>query len=140
MQEVLKKLLESLGRDATETDEEQKMGIRIMKSLIKRLHQDSIPDWLFCEEWEDALIPVRIPKGMSDQLKQMDEARTEITDNEDCRECVAKVTCPLLQRNPSEVLLTFLLKLSFAKVVAEIKMKEVISNAGQDGSNIRPEV
>ena len=139
MREVLKELLESLGRSSDEADEEQSMGIKIFKSLLPRLDQAKIGDWLFCEEYEDVLVPMRLPKGMTEQFKQMDEARGEII-QDDCEECLRKATCPLLQRNPSEVLLTTLIKYSFARMIAEILTKGGDPYARQDGSNIRPEV
>ena len=139
MHEMLKKMLEGMGKNLGESDEEQKMGMKIFKSLIPRLDQNKISDWLFCEEWDDVLVPVRLPKGITEQFRQMDSARTEIIE-EDCEDCKGKANCPLIQRNPSEVLLTTLMKYSFARIIAEIKIKEVMTDARQDGSDIHPEV
>lgn len=140
MQDTLRKLLESIGKNMDEADEEQQVGMKIFKALRRRLDQDGISKWLYCEEWEDALIPVRLPKGMVEQLKRADEARTELIADDGCTDCTRKATCTMLKRNPSEILLTFLLKLSFAKMIAEMLMKEVMTDARQNGSDIHPKV
>lgn len=119
MKEELLELLKKLGGIPKAADEEQEFGTKLFKSVVPRIGQEPICDWLHCEEWEDALVPVRLPKGMTDELKQMDEAKEEAQLNE-CRECKTKADCPMIKRNPSEILLTYLMKYAISGALAAI--------------------
>ena len=116
-QEEVKKAIDMLrGSDAfTEMEEEQEVGLRALVAVNEELSQTVLVDWLYSKEWEDVLIPARLPKGMSEMLKMMDETRAEVATSERCKECKTKDNCSLILRNPSEILITVAIKLAFAK-------------------------
>lgn len=104
-------------KSAEEVKEEQQIGAQLFGGLFKALNSLGMSRWLYSMEWEDALVPVRLPKGMSELLKTADGATTELTAFGHCEGCKRKIGCPLLQRNPSEILLTYLMKLAFTEMV-----------------------
>lgn len=114
-EEAVKKLIGP--KSLKEAEEEQRIGVEFFHATCDRLEPGTINDWLESKEWEYALIPVHLPKGLSELLKQMDEARTIIFEDDRCDRCESRIGCQLLVRNPSEILLTALLKLAFSTAI-----------------------
>ena len=119
--EELKETVEMMSDPAVtkETKNEQKVG----RALFESLHESSDPKasvrWLFNKEWEDTLVPVRLPKGMSVLLKLADEVREKEIAEDSCKDCEGKDECLMIERNPSEILMTFLMKLAFTEMIVE---------------------
>ena len=117
MDKELTKLLKELAGLPKAADEEIEFGRKLFRAAMPRIGQRPIGDWLYCEEWEDALVPIRLPKGMADELKRMDEAKEEAQLGR-CKGCESKTTCPTIERNPSEILLTYLIKHAFSEILS----------------------
>ena len=113
-----------LAREAidnlAEMEEEQEIGASFLKTVVANLGRKTLTDWMTCKEHEVVLAPVRLPKGMMNQIKAMDEAGMEHTALGKYDNCSAKADCPILLRNPSEILLTVLLKVAFSHCSAVI--------------------
>ena len=110
--EMEKKVEELVGSDTVhEMKEEQKTGKELLLALRESLGAAAVTDWLY-GKYEEALVPIRLPKGMAELLKQADEKIGEVYNNDRCGDC-KKNKCLLLRRNPSEVLLTVALKSAF---------------------------
>ncbi len=112
-----KAMLEKLLKMPKEVDEEQVAGIGLCKQTIESLGPRAISSWLYSEEWEDTLVPIRLPKGLPKMLKLMDEVRAEHISSSNCDECKTKAGCQLISRNPSEIMLTLLMKRAFAEII-----------------------
>ena len=136
----LEELLKGLLDFPKEAEEEQRIGLQLFKTTSKNLGKKTIGEWLYCEEHEDVLVPVRLPKGMADQLKLMDNAKEDFDLLVSCEKCEARADCPIPLRNPSEILLTVLMKLAFSKIFERILRKGGDPYARQDGSDIHLEV
>lgn len=122
--EKIKGLIKELGGLPKIADEEQEIALRLFKGLIERIGQEAIGNWMYCEEWEDTLVPIRLPKGMADQLKMMDSAKADLMGTPECKDCKSNDDCSIIKRNPSEILLTVLMKIAFCEVFTGVAKEE----------------
>jgi len=108
---------EALGPDVIhQTNEEHTVAIEAIKSVIERIDINTRVDWLYNKEWEDALVPVRLPKGMVELLEMLDDSRLEAIELPHCKECKKRSDCLLLKRKISEILITNAIKLAITQV------------------------
>ena len=121
----IKKAEEILGHDTLrQVDDEQTVAVEGLIAIIEGIDITTRVDWLYNRSWEDALVPMRLPKGTSELLKTLDEAKVDMTDSLQCDKCKKRPDCLLLKRNPSEILLTGALKLAIARTDLELKGRE----------------
>jgi len=117
--EEIRKLAEAAfgSEKLKEMEEEQKVGADLFLTTMKAIRLSTITEWMYNEKWENVLVPVRLPEGMSELLKQMDEAKGIMMEDDRCSDCTRKDGCSLLIRNPSEIFLTSLLKYAFVSAI-----------------------
>ena len=120
LKEVRDKVEEMVGSTSlNEMVREQDIGITFFRSTVANLGSPAITKWLCSQEWEDTMVPMRLPKGISEQLKEMDQVRAEHLEKSHCDDCEKKAGCLIPNRNPSEILLTTLLKYAFTTLLAK---------------------
>ena len=100
-----------------EVVEEKVFGQELFAGMKKHLPPQVTISWLFNKEWEDVMVPLRLPKGMSELLTTSDKTKGEGIIQDLCAGCGRKSDCQLVRRNPSEILMTSLMKVAFAEMI-----------------------
>jgi len=115
--EDLQRTMEKLGSEAIhQIDEENTVAIEAMKSVVEHIDINTRVDWLYNKEWEDALVPIRLPKGMVELFEQLDNSRVETIGLPHCKECRKRDDCLLIKRKISEIAITNALKIAITRV------------------------